>query len=73
MSALDENAYRLHRPLTRDDVMTADQVAELLGVARSTVMVWAKAGTIPSRRFGRIRRFIRPEVEAWMLDDRPAA
>lgn len=68
MSTSDE-PYRLARPLTRADVMTADEVAELLGVARSTVMGWAKANTIPSRRFGRLRRFIRPEIEAWMLDD----
>jgi len=61
--------YRYGRPLTRDDVMTADEAAALLGVARSTVMAWAKAGSIPSRRFGRARRFIRQELEAWMLDD----
>ncbi len=66
----DREPYRYGRPLTRDDVMTADQAAELLGVARSTIMSWAKMGSIPSRRFGRARRFIRQELEAWMLDDR---
>jgi excisionase family DNA binding protein len=64
----DREPYRYGRPLTRADVLTADEVADLLGVARSTVMGWAKAGTIPSRRFGRARRFIRQEIEAWMLD-----
>lgn len=72
MTAAD-SPYRYGRPLTRADVMTADETAELLGVARSTVMAWAKSGSIPSRRFGRARRFIRHELEAWMLDDRNAA
>lgn len=68
-----DEPYRYGRPLTRADVMTADEAAELLGVARSTVMAWAKADSIPSRRFGRARRFIRQELEAWMLDDERTA
>ncbi len=69
----DREPYRYGRPLTRADVMTAEEAAALLGVARSTVMGWAKAGSIPSRRFGRARRFIRQELEAWMLDDERTA
>ena len=61
--------YRLGRPLTRFDVMTAAEVAELLGDARATVMAWAQTGAIPSRRSGRARRFIRPEIQAWILGE----
>lgn len=71
MSDVDPIRFRLARPLTRDDVMTADDVADLLHVSASTVRVWARGGSIPSRRFGRVRRFIRPEIEAWVLDDGP--
>jgi excisionase family DNA binding protein len=68
VSVPDPDRYRITRPLIREDVMTADEVADLLHVAPSTVRVWARGGSIPSRRFGRLRRFIRPEIEAWVAD-----
>lgn len=63
--------------LTRGDVMRADDVADLLGLSVGAVYSWARAGRIPHRRRGRVVLFVRPEVEAWLLDPaadwRPAA
>jgi excisionase family DNA binding protein len=60
-----------HRPtgapprsgLTRDQVMTAAEVAELLGLPVSTVYYLARRGDIPAARFGRAYRFLRPRIE----------
>jgi excisionase family DNA binding protein len=57
------------RPLTRADVMTSRQVADLLGVPKSTVEDWARRGTLPSRKRGRRRLFLRFEVEEWLVRD----
>jgi excisionase family DNA binding protein len=44
--------------------MTADQVAELLQLRRSTVEDYARRGLLPSLKLGRHRRFVRSDVEA---------
>lgn len=49
--------------LTRDEVMTAAEVAELLHLPVSTVYFLARRGDIPARRFGRTWRFLRPRIE----------
>jgi len=49
--------------------MTAAEVAALLGVPKSTVHYWAREGTLPSRKLGRRRIFIRPKIEALLLSD----
>lgn len=57
--------------ITRADVMSAAEVAALLGVAKTTVEDWARRGVLPSRKRGRRRLFLRWEVEEWLvLDDR---
>jgi len=61
--------------LTASDVMTAAEVSALLHVPRSTVADWARRGILPSIKIGRRRIFIRPRIEAKLLDepnDRPA-
>ena len=55
--------------LTASDVMTAAEVAALLGVPQSTVHQWARQGTLPSRKLGKRRIFIRQKIEALLLDD----
>ncbi len=57
------------RPLTAADVMTAGEVARLMHVPQSTVEHWARVGTIPSRKVGRRRLYIRPNIEALLLDE----
>ena len=46
------------------ELMTADQVADLLQMRRSTVEDYARRGLLPSLKLGRHRRFVRSDVEA---------
>lgn len=55
------------RGLTRSDLMTAGQVADLLGVPVSTVREWGRNGTLPRVKLGRHVRFVRAQVEAALL------
>ena len=52
------------RGLTRSELMTAYEVAELLDVPVSTVHEWGRKGTLPRVKLGRHVRFIRSHVEA---------
>jgi excisionase family DNA binding protein len=44
--------------LTRDEVMTAREVADLLRMPTSTVYELARSGVLPARRLGRTWRFL---------------
>jgi excisionase family DNA binding protein len=55
------------RGLTRADLMTAAEVAELLGVPVSTVREWGRNGQLPRIKLGRHVRFLRAHVEATIL------
>jgi excisionase family DNA binding protein len=59
---------RTPRGLTRAELMTATEVAELLGVPVSTVREWGRNGTFPRVKLGRHVRFIRAHVEAAILE-----
>jgi excisionase family DNA binding protein len=54
---------RPHGGLTRDDVMTAPEAAELLKLPVSTVYELARRGELPASRLGRTWRFLRPRLE----------
>jgi len=45
-----------------DELMTAEQLAALLRVRKSTVEDYARRGLLPSLKLGRHRRFIRSDV-----------
>ena len=47
-------------------LLTADQVAELLGVPRSWVYEQSRCGRIPTVTLGRYRRYRREAIEAWL-------
>jgi excisionase family DNA binding protein len=49
--------------LTRDEVMTASEVADLLKMPVSTIYELARRGELPARRLGRTWRFLRPRLE----------
>jgi excisionase family DNA binding protein len=49
--------------LTRDEVMTVSEVADLLHMPVSTVYYLARRGVIPACRLGRTWRFVRPRIE----------
>lgn len=59
---------RPRRHLTRDDVMSAAEVAGLLGIPRSTVYRLARTGELPCARLGRTVRFLRESVEERLRD-----
>lgn len=50
----------------QSDVMTADEVAEYLGVDRNTVYEYAARGVIPHRRLGKRMIFRRGSIIAWL-------
>ena len=65
------NPQRLHpaqrsepgfAPCELDELLTAEEVAELLHVPRSTVSDYARRGVLPSIKLGRHRRFVRSDV-----------
>lgn len=47
-------------------LLTAEQVAMLLGVPRSWVYEQSRTGRIPTVRLGRYRRYRREAIEAWL-------
>lgn len=49
--------------LTRDEVMTAREVADLLKMPVSTIYQLARRGELPASRLGRTWRFLRPRLE----------
>ncbi len=53
----------VRQPLTRSEVMTAGEVAELLRLPVSTVYELARKGELPATRFGRTWRFLRTRIE----------
>jgi excisionase family DNA binding protein len=60
---ITEPAETLGAALTRDEVMTAREVADLLRMPTSTVYELARRGVLPARRLGRTWRFLRPKLE----------
>lgn len=55
--------------LTRSQVMTAQEVAELLSLPVSTVYYLARQGQLPHSRLGRTYRFLRPQLEDLLTGD----
>jgi excisionase family DNA binding protein len=64
---LSLNGVGAPRGLTRAELMTANEVAELLDVPVSTVREWGRNGTLPRVKLGRHIRFIRTHIEAAIL------
>ena len=58
-----DERHEIHRPLTREEVMTASEVADLLHLPVSTVYELARKGQLPASRLGRTWRFLRPNLE----------
>lgn len=57
----------------RRELLTAEEVAELLGMGVDWVWAKTRAGQIPSISLGRYRRYRRQAIERWLqeLESRP--
>ena len=51
-----------------DKLLTAEEVAELLGMKTDWVWAQARKGLIPHVRLGRYRRFRESAIEAWLSE-----
>jgi excisionase family DNA binding protein len=49
-------------------LLTADELAVLLGVPRTWVYEQSRAGRIPTVTLGRYRRYRREAIEAWLQE-----
>jgi excisionase family DNA binding protein len=58
--------------VTAPEVLTVEDVAELLGLGRNTVYDAANRGEIPHRRVGRRLIFSRSAVLEWLAGKTPA-
>jgi excisionase family DNA binding protein len=60
--------------ITLDQLLTSQEVADLLAMRRSTVEDYARRGLIPSIKLGRHRRYLKADIEAAINElRRPAA
>lgn len=50
----------------KESLLTAHEVAELLGVPTSWVYEQSRGGRIPTVTLGRYRRYRREAIEAWL-------
>jgi len=49
-----------------DRWMSVDEIAAYLGVSKDTVYTWANERRMPGHRVGRLWKFKRDEVDAWV-------
>lgn len=52
--------------MTRDDILTIPEVAELLRIAEKTVYTLAQKGKLPAFKVGGQWRFSRSSIESWI-------
>ncbi len=71
---MHDNEPRPTPPLLGQPLLTALEVAGLLGIPRSSVYDYARREhePLPSVQIGRHRRFIQTDIEAWLEDQRAA-
>jgi len=53
--------------------MTIEEVAEYLKLSRSKLYAMAQGGEIPCSKVAGQWRFFRPQIDEWMLKQRPSA
>lgn len=49
-----------------DRWLSVDEIAEYLGISRDTVYTWLNTRDLPGHRIGRLWKFKRDEVDAWV-------
>jgi excisionase family DNA binding protein len=53
-----------------DPLLSVRDAAEILGVSRNIVYVWARESRVPCFKLNGVLRFKRADLEAWMEDNR---
>jgi PTS system nitrogen regulatory IIA component len=59
--------------MSQEQLMDIKEVAAYLRVKESTVYTWAQEGGIPAFRLGRLWRFRRTDLDAWLEGKRNQA
>lgn len=58
---------------TMDDKwLSADEIAEYLGISKDTVYAWITNRKLPGHRIGRFWKFKRGEVDVWVRSGKAA-
>jgi excisionase family DNA binding protein len=52
--------------MSQEQLLDIKEVAAYLRVKESTVYTWAQEGSIPAFRLGRLWRFRRADLDAWL-------
>ncbi|MCK7583464.1 MAG: helix-turn-helix domain-containing protein [Chromatiales bacterium] len=52
--------------MTDERWLSVDDVAAYLGIRRGTVYKWAERLGLPARKVGRLLKFKRSEIDAWV-------
>jgi excisionase family DNA binding protein len=52
----------------RDRLLTAEQVADMIGMTTDYVYALSRRGRIPTITFGRSRRYRRDAIEQWLVE-----
>ena len=58
--------------MTDDRWLSAEEIAEYLGVSKDSVYSWIASKGMPGHRIGKKWRFKRSEVDAWVVSGRAA-
>jgi len=53
-----------------EQLMTIKEVADYLNITESTIYTWAQTGKLPAFRVGRLWRFRRSDLDAWLEANR---
>jgi excisionase family DNA binding protein len=62
----DASSTATAQPSGLDPLLTADQVAQLVGVRVDYIWALCRANEIPHLRFGRFKRFRRSAILEWL-------
>jgi excisionase family DNA binding protein len=68
-TVIGRHAFRPYEP----DVLTLEEVADLLSVEPAAVEALARSGELPGRRIGEAWRFARAAVLAWLAAGTPTS
>jgi PTS system nitrogen regulatory IIA component len=56
-----------------DQLMSVKEMAEYLNVNISTVYMWSQKGQMPAMKMGKMWRYRRSEIDAWLNERRTPA